>query len=169
MTESEFWELVTRTSPQQEQTELAEALKQKLSPLTNEELRDFDKIFGQQMRRSYSWSVWGAAYIITGCDSEYAFAEFRCFLISLGKDWYDKVIESPDALGSLTLWPEKDGSAYPFLDEYDLIAGQLYEDRSDDELPYVPSGQANPAGKKFSHKKKQLKAAYPLLSAAFPF
>ncbi|ACJ27364.1 Conserved hypothetical protein [Shewanella piezotolerans WP3] len=169
MTESQFWELVSRTSPTQNQTDLAETLKQKLEPLSNQELRDFDKIFGQQMRRSYSWTVWGAAYIITGCDSEYAFAEFRCFLISLGKDWYDKVVESPDELGNLTQWPEKDGYAYPFLDEYDLIAGQLYEERADDELPYVPSGQASPAGKKFSHKKKQLKATYPLLSAAFPF
>lgn len=169
MTESEFWALVTRTSPQQDQTALAEALKQKLSLLSNEELRDFDKIFGQQMRRSYSWAVWGAAYIITGCDSEYAFAEFRCFLISLGQEWYNKVVESPDELGNLPQWPEKDGYAYPFVDEYDLIAGQLYEERADDELPYVPSGQANPAGKKFSHKKKQLKASYPQLSAAFPF
>ena len=169
MTESQFWELVSRTSPTQNQTDLAETLKQKLEPLSNQELRDFDKIFGQQMRRSYSWTVWGAAYIITGCDSEYAFADFRCFLISLGKDWYDKVVESPDELGHLTEWPEKDGYAYPFLDEYDLIAGQIYEDRVDDELPYVPSGQASPAGKKFSHKKKQLKATYPLLSAAFPF
>ena len=169
MTESQFWELVSRTSPSQNQTDLAETLKQKLEPLSNQELRDFDKIFGQQMRRSYSWAVWGAAYIITGCDSEYAFAEFRCFLISLGKDWYDKVVESPDELGNLTQWPEKDGYAYPFLDEYDLIAGQIYEERADDELPYVPSGQASPAGKKFSHKKKQLKATYPLLSAAFPF
>ncbi|MDR8522189.1 DUF4240 domain-containing protein [Shewanella fidelis] len=169
MTESEFWALVTRTSPQQDQTELADALKQKLSLLSNDELRDFDKIFGQQMRRSYSWSVWGAAYVITGCDSEYAFAEFRCFLISLGQEWYDKVVESADELGKLELWPEKDGYAYPFVDEYDLIAGQLYEERNDDELPYVPSGQATPAGKKFSHKKKQLKATYPLLSAAFPF
>ncbi|MFT5789940.1 MAG: hypothetical protein ACI8SJ_002062, partial [Shewanella sp.] len=59
MTESQFWELVTRKSPQQNQTDLAESLKQKLSPLSNDELRDFDKIFGQQMRRSYSWSVWG--------------------------------------------------------------------------------------------------------------
>ena len=169
MTESQFWLLVSRSSPSQNQTDLADTLKQKLAPLTNEQLRDFDKIFGQQMRRSYSWSVWGAAYIITGCDSEYAFAEFRCFLISLGKDWYDKVVESPDELGNLTEWPEKDGYAYPFVDEYDLIAGQLYEERANDELPYVPSGQATPTGKKFSHKKKQLKATYPLLSAAFPF
>ncbi|HAY95313.1 DUF4240 domain-containing protein, partial [Shewanella sp.] len=89
MTEVEFWGLVTRMEAAQSQESLTQALKQKLAELSNEELKAFDKIFGQQMRRSYLWSVWGAAYIITGCDSEYAFAEFRCFLISLGKEIFD--------------------------------------------------------------------------------
>ncbi|RTR31191.1 DUF4240 domain-containing protein [Shewanella atlantica] len=169
MTETEFWQLVTRTTSDQDQISLAENLKGKLEALSDEQLIEFDKFFGQQMRRSYSWSVWGAAYIITGCDSEYAFAEFRCFLISLGKEWYDKVVLNPDDLGQLVQWPEKDGYAYPFLDEYDLIAGQIFEERTDGELPFVPSGMATPQGKKFSTKKKQLKATYPQLSETFPF
>lgn len=67
MTEVEFWALVTRTEAAQPQESLVQALKQKLTELSNEELKAFDKIFSQQMRRSYLWSVWGAAYIITGC------------------------------------------------------------------------------------------------------
>jgi len=169
MTEVEFWALVTRTEAAQSQESLVQALKQKLTELSNEELKAFDKIFSQQMRRSYLWSVWGAAYIITGCDSEYAFAEFRCFLISLGQEHYDAVITHPDSLGRLSAWPEKDGYAYPFVDEYDLIAGQLYEDRTGQELPFMPSGKATPVGKKFSTKPKDLKQQYPELSARFPF
>lgn len=169
MTEVEFWALVTRTEAAQPQESLVQALKQKLTELSNEELKAFDKIFSQQMRRSYLWSVWGAAYIITGCDSEYAFAEFRCFLISLGQERYDVVITHPDSLARLSAWPEKDGYAYPFVDEYDLIAGQLYEDRTGQELPFMPSGKATPVGKKFSTKPKDLKQQYPELSARFPF
>lgn len=169
MTESDFWQLVTRVSPEQEQVSLAENLKAKLECLSDEELVEFDKIFGQQMRRSYFWTVWGAAYIITGCDSEYAFAEFRCFLISLGKDWYERVIANPDDIALLPEWPEKDGYPYPFVDEYDLLAGQIFEDRTSEELPFVPSGKATPQGKKFTTKKKQLKLAYPQLSQRFPF
>lgn len=169
MTEVEFWALVTRTEAAQPQESLVQALKQKLTELSNEELKAFDKMFGQQMRRSYLWSVWGAAYIITGCDSEYAFAEFRCFLISLGQEHYDAVITHPDSLARLSAWPEKDGYAYPFVDEYDLIAGQLYEDRTGQELPFMPSGKATPVGKKFSTKPKDLKQQYPELSARFPF
>ncbi|PIW62390.1 DUF4240 domain-containing protein [Shewanella sp. CG12_big_fil_rev_8_21_14_0_65_47_15] len=169
MTEVEFWDLVTRTEATQSQESLAQSLKQKLAELSNDELKAFDKIFGQQMRRSYLWSLWGAAYIITGCDSEYAFAEFRCFLISLGKATYEAVITHPDNLAQLPAWPEKDGYAYPFVDEYDLIAGQLYEDRTGEELPFMPSGKATPVGKKFSTKPKELKQQYPELSARFPF
>ncbi|EGM68617.1 DUF4240 domain-containing protein [Shewanella sp. HN-41] len=169
MTEVEFWGLVTRTEATQSQESLVQSLKQQLTELSNDELKAFDKIFGQQMRRSYLWSVWGAAYIITGCDSEYAFAEFRCFLISLGKATYEAVITHPDSLAQLSAWPEKDGYAYPFVDEYDLIAGQLYEDRTGEELPFMPSGKATPIGKKFSTKPKELKQQYPGLSARFPF
>lgn len=169
MTEEEFWALVTRTDAAQSQESLAKALSQKLSELTNEQLKAFDKIFGQQMRRCYLWSLWGAAYIITGCDSEYAFAEFRCFLISLGKERFEAVINEPDSLAQLAAWPEKDGYAYPFVDEYDLLAGQLYEDRTGEELPFMPSGKATPMGKKFSTKPKELKKQYPQLSARFPF
>lgn len=169
MKEIEFWQLVTRSQPQQDQESLAADLKGKLMLLSDEELAAFDKIFSQQMRRAYLWSLWGAAYIVTGCDSEYGFAEFRCFLISLGQEWFEKVLVDPDQLAQLPAWPEKDGYAYPFVDEYDLIAGQIYEDRTGQELPFVPSGQATPQGKKFSHKKKQLKATYPQLFQLFPF
>ncbi|MDG5900491.1 DUF4240 domain-containing protein [Shewanella xiamenensis] len=169
MTEVEFWDLVTRSEPAQSQESLVEALKLKLSKLSDEELKAFDKLFGQQMRRSYLWSVWGAAYIITGCDSDYAFAEFRAFLISLGQARYEAVIAQPDSLAKLTAWPEKDGYAYPFIEDYDLIAGQLYEDRTGKELPFMPSGKATPVGKKFSTKPKDLRLQYPELSARFPF
>ncbi|MCH1930888.1 DUF4240 domain-containing protein [Shewanella sp. A25] len=169
MTEVEFWALVTRTEAAQSQESLGQSLKDKLSVLDDEELKAFDKMFGQQMRRSYLWSLWGAAYIITGCDSDYAFAEFRSFLISLGQAKYDEVIANPDSLGQLSVWPEKDGYAYPFIEDYDLIAGQLFEDRTGKELPFMPSGKATPVGKKFSTKPKDLRQQYPLLSARFPF
>ncbi len=169
MTEIEFWQLVTRETSAQDQSSLADNLKSKLALLSDQELLEFDRIFGRQMRKSYSWSIWGAAYIITGCDSEYAFAEYRCFLISLGQEWYERLLANPDDIALLAQWPEKDGYPYPFLDEYDLIAGQIFEDRTGKELPFVPSGKLTPQGQKFTTKKKQLKIAYPQLSKKFPF
>ncbi len=87
----------------------------------------------------------------------------------MGQEWFEQVVDAPDTLGLLPQWPEKDGYAYPFVDEYDLIAGQIFESRTNEELPFVPSGKATPQGKKFSNKKKQLKATYPQLFQRFPF
>lgn len=169
MTEQEFWALVSRNSPDETQESLAERLKASLTPMDNEALKAFDKFFGQQMRKAYTWQLWGAAYVITGCDTDYGFAEFRSFVISLGQEWFERVIANPDELAKLPGWPTVDGYAYPFVEDLDLIAGQLYEDRTGEELPFVPSGSVNPAGKKFSSRPKDLKAAYPELARLFPF
>ena len=169
MNETQFWDLVTRKEASQSSEDIATHLRQQLMLLDDNSLREFDKIFGQQLRRSYLWSVWGAAYIITGCDSDYAFTEFRCFILSLGEEWYNKIIENPDCIANLAVWPLVDNYAYPFIEDYDLIAGQIFEDRTGDELPFVPSGNHTPSGKKFSTKPKVLRATYPLLSQAFPF
>jgi len=169
MTETHFWALVTRDKPEQSSADLTLSLRQQLESLDDEALKAFDKILGQQLRRSYSWSIWGAAYIVTGCDSDDAFTEFRCFLLSLGQQWYNKIIANPDSLGELEHWPLVDDYAYPFVEDYDLIAGQVYEDRTGLELPFLPSGHSTPEGKKFSTKPKIMRQTYPLLSTRFPF
>lgn len=64
---------------------------------------------------------------------------------------------------------QKDNYAYPFVEDLDLIAGKIYEDRTGHELPFVPANTKTPAGKKFSTKPKVLKQTYPNLSARFPF
>lgn len=169
MTENEFWILVARNRPEQTQEELVRKLKLSITPLSDEDLKAFDKLYGQKMRLLYRWDIWGCAYIVGGCDSEYDFAEFRNFVISLGQEWFERVIADPDALGELDSWPLKDGNAYPYIEDYDLVAGQIYEDRTSLELPFVPSGKATPAGKKFKTKSKGLKKTYPKMSARFPF
>lgn len=169
MTEALYWQWVTRSEPAQDQTSLAAQLRSKLQDLGNDELAAFDKWFGQQMRLCYRWDLWGAAYVVTGCDTDYGFAEFRCFLISLGRERFEAALADPDSLAELPAWPVMDEYAYPFVEDYDLIAGQLYEERTGHELPFVPSGQAKPAGKQFSNRPKDLRRQYPRLAAQFPF
>jgi len=163
MTELEFWQLVTTNQALASSDELAEQLTQKLTPLSDEELASFDKHFSLKMRDSYTWRLWGAAFIISGCNSEYAFAEFRCWLISRGQIPFEQALKKPDSLSSLEIVLDKDGFYNPYLEEYDLIAGQLFEERTDQELPYIPSGQNQPFGKRFKDKRKHLKTSYPTL------
>ncbi len=163
MTEIEFWQLVTAANPLAGSDELAEQLSEKLTPLDDEQLAAFDKHFSLKMRDSYTWRVWGAAFIIAGCNSEYAFAEFRCWLISRGQETFEQALKKPDTLANLDIAQDKEGFANPYLEEYDLIAGQLFEERNEHELPYVPSGQSQPFGKRFKDTRKYLKTSYPNL------
>jgi hypothetical protein len=67
MTETQFWQLVTRTHADQSSEQIVQQLQQSLDSLDDESLKAFDKMFGQQLRRSYQWAIWGAAYIVLFC------------------------------------------------------------------------------------------------------
>jgi len=163
MTESEFWQLATAKDMASCNDVLARELTAHLTPLDDDELAAFDKYFNLCMRDSYTWDLWGAAFIIAGCNSEFAFAEFRCWLISRGQNTFKQALKNPDSLSELAIMIDKDGHANPYLEEYDLIAGQLFEARNECELPFVPSGQSQPQGKRFKDKPKLLKKNYPQL------
>lgn len=167
MTEAEFWEFVVPSNLMASPDEVSAELKQKLSDLADQQLASFDKHFSIKMRQSYMWELWGAAYVISGCNSEYAFSEFQSWLISRGQNIFEKALLKPDSLAEQDIFFMKDDLPYPYLDEYDLIAGLIYEERSGEELPFVPSGQSEPKGKRFKDKAKVLKTLYPQLFEKF--
>ena len=167
MTDQEFWQLVTATDVFSSSDELAQQLKDRLTSLDDETLAAFDKAFNLKMRESYRWDLWGAADLIAACNSECAFSEFRCWLISRGQDVFEKTLKKPDDLADFDIMSRKEQQPYPYLDEYDLIAGQLYEDRVGEELPFILSGQDQPKGKRFKDRPKLLKTNYPKLFSQY--
>ncbi|KTF16877.1 DUF4240 domain-containing protein [Pseudoalteromonas sp. H105] len=162
-TESYFWRLVTVDDKTADPESVTQRLKQLLVDLDDDSLISFDKQFGLCMRKSYTWELYGAAFVMAGCNDEYGFSEFRCWLISRGASAFNAAIENPDSLADCTPVYHLNEQPYPYLDEYDLIAGLLYEERNEDELPFVPSGLEQPKGKRFKDKPKFLKLAYPRL------
>ena len=162
-TESDFWRLVTVDDKTADPESVTQRLKQLLADLDDDSLISFDKHFSLCMRKSYTWDLYGAAFVMAGCNDEYGFSEFRCWLISRGESAFNAAIENPDSLADCTPVYHLNEQPYPYLDEYDLIAGLLYEERNEDELPFVPSGLEQPKGKRFKDKPKFLKLAYPRL------
>lgn len=69
----------------------------------------------KKMRLSYEWSLWGAAYVIAGCNSEYGFSEFRCWLISRGQTVFETCLAQADNLADFDVVPVKDDLPYPFF------------------------------------------------------
>ena len=167
MIEAEFWRIVVPGDLLAQPDDVAAEFKLKLDQLSNSELTVFDKFFSIKMRQSYTWELWGAAYVVAGCNSEYAFAEFQSWLISRGKMIFEKALVNPDSLADFDIFHMKNGLPYPYLDDYDLIAGLIFEERTGDELPFVPSGQSEPKGMRFKDKTKALKALYPKLFAKY--
>lgn len=167
LSSSEFWQLVTVPDKTAEPESVSERLKALLSDLTDEQLIEFDKQFSLCMRQSYTWELFGAAFVMAGCNDDYGFSEFRCWLISRGQAAFNAALDNADSLADCTPVYHLNEQPYPYLDEYDLIAGLLYEERNEDELPFVPSGLEQPKGKRFKDKPKFLKQAYPQLFAKY--
>ena len=162
LTEQAFWDLVTAPDLGLDPESVSENLKAKLSDLTDEQLITFDKFFGINMRKCFTWDLFGAAFVMAGCNDEYGFSEFRCWLISRGQTVFNNALTNADSLAQCSPVYYLNEQPYPYIDEYVLIAGLLYEERNDDELPFVPSGE-QPAGKRFKDKPKFLKQSYPQL------
>lgn len=167
LSSSEFWQLVTVPDKTAEPESVSERLKALLSDLTDEQLIEFDKQFSLCMRQSYTWELFGAAFVMAGCNDDYGFSEFRWWLISRGQAAFNAALDNADSLADCTPVYHLNEQPYPYLDEYDLIAGLLYEERNEDELPFVPSGLEQPKGKRFKDKPKFLKQAYPQLFAKY--
>ena len=79
MTEDKFWEIVAQSRAGNDHSQSAQRtkLKQLLSSLEVPEVVAFDKIFDEKLAASYTWDLWGAAYIIDGGCSDDGFEYFR--------------------------------------------------------------------------------------------
>jgi hypothetical protein len=167
LTEQAFWDLVTTSDLGLDPQSVSDNLNVKLAVLTDQQLIEFDKYFGIAMHKCFTWDLFGAAFVMAGCNDDYGFSEFRCWLISRGKTVFDNALVNADSIVQCTPVYYLNEQPYPYIDEYDLIAGLLYEERNDDELPFIPSGSDEPKGKRFKDKPKLLKQSYPLLFSKY--
>ncbi|MBQ4833354.1 DUF4240 domain-containing protein [Pseudoalteromonas sp. MMG010] len=167
LTTQQFWQLVTATDLTAAPDIVSENLKAQLANLNDEQLIEFDKLFAIRMRQCFTWELFGAAFVMAGCNDEYGFSEFRCWLISRGESVFNNALANPDSLAQCPCLYYLNEQPYPYIDEYDLIAGFIFEQRNQDELPYFPSGGEQPSGKRFKDKAKYLKASYPQLFAKY--
>ena len=92
-----FWTLVDSTTALEAnpQMQLA-ALHGALSKLSVDEIERYEVAFDSEMKRSYSWDLWGAVYVVHGGASDDGFEYFRCWPISKGKRTFEKVLADPD-------------------------------------------------------------------------
>ncbi|MFJ9844853.1 DUF4240 domain-containing protein [Kitasatospora sp. NPDC101155] len=68
---------------------------------------DYDERFSAVRESGHRWDVCAACYLIGGWFSDDGFIDFRAGLISLGREWFERVATAPDSLAD---YPLVDGS-----------------------------------------------------------
>lgn len=168
MDENTFWDIVetARVAAKGSHRAQLDELERLLSTRTPTELREFDALFEQFNRRAYSWELWGAVYVINGGCSDDSFADFRSWLISRGRERYDKTLGDPDSLADLEMNPESDDGI--FFEAFAYVAARVYERETDSMLPfYAQPFPREPSGKEWDDDPRELARLYPRLSARF--
>ena len=128
MTEARFWGVIEKSMPFESDTgKQAAVLKASLEQLTPVEIEAYERIFDQQMKASYSWDLWGAAYVAEGGASDDGFEYFRCWLISKGEAVFKKVLADPDSLGDV-LAPDSTGELE--FEQFAYIARDVWSAKS---------------------------------------
>ena len=170
MPEARFWSLVESTRNTDPAAQIA-ALKAKLAALTPEEIVGFESCLDAQMRRSYRWDLWGAAYVAMGGASDDSFEYFRLWLIARGQRDFEKVLADPDALADIAPADseqlEFEDLAHVPPDVWAAKTGKPWDDMPHLSAFFVPRGYGEPVGTKFSEDPAALARQYPKLWRRF--
>ena len=103
MDNGSFWKLIdtSRQAAEGDPEQQLKELESLLDELSVDELVDFQAIFVSYFRASYTWPLWGAAYVIGGGCSDDGFDYFRGWLISRGEKVFSAALADPDTLASV--------------------------------------------------------------------
>jgi hypothetical protein len=161
MTDDQFWTFLEAHVVVDEHRDVdVEGLGDALERLPLDEIRAFDDAFARMFHRSYTWPLWGAAYLINGGCSDDGFDYFRGWLIGQGRTTFEAALRDPDSLADHAL-PDLacEDILYVASAAYKAVAGQ---EMPADVRPFPDLGP----GWDFDDDK-EMGRRYPRLHAAF--
>ena len=125
-----FWGLVdaARQMAGSDTEARVDTLRHLLSTESLEEIQSFQSHYDAQVRRSYRWDLWGAAYLMNGGASDDGFRYFQDWLISEGRAVFEAALRMPDSLADL---PKVD---FAELELFGCVALEVYEQRGGGEI-----------------------------------
>ena len=162
MNEVEFWALVSRAKraagPNVDARPVQLEILLASLPLTS--IQAFQRRYEAQLLKASRWSLWGAAYVMNGGCSDDGFKYFRDWLISEGKERFDRSLADPDSLADV---PRRE---YLELERYGYAATKAFEKKGGGALERDFQVEiAAPIGKE--RTEPELPALYPRLAAAY--
>jgi hypothetical protein len=165
MNEDKFWQIIEESKKATNDSQSAQktALKKILSALDTAEVLAFDKIFDETLFTSYTWDLWGAAYIINGGCSDDSFEYFRRGLVAAGRDKFKKALQDPESLGD---WVEPDELEF---EEIKHVIYDVYNEKT--KTKDIPNHglkyPTSPSGEEWSEDGDDLENRFPRLWAKF--
>lgn len=161
-----LWQLVqeTRESAGDDTERQSELLEERLSRLPAQQIVEFQRARHRLDQQAYSWDMWGAAYVIEDGCSEDCFRDFRAYLISLGKEVYERALRDPDSLASVVEDAEEGD-----WENADNVAPDAYESVAGEEIPAEDSDlSGDPQGEPWDDEDQdELVQRYPRLAERF--
>lgn len=163
MTREAFWKLIESARGSGDVDESVEAVADAVRSLDPQEIVDFDRHLYELMAASYSWDIWGAAYLINGGCSDDGFDYFRGWLILQGQGVFEQALRDPDSLADLEIL-EEDVECEDLL----YVAYEAYEAATGKEIPAASRADLPELGEDWDFDDDQeMKKRYPKLFARF--
>src|SRR5215510_4463138 len=127
MAADKFWQIIERAAASDHDPNAhTEALRIALRELPLEEVIAFEAAFRRYLNQAYTWDLWGAAYVVHGGCSDDGFEYFRRWLVTRGRDVYERALADPDSLAQVDARPGPDGD-WEFEEIY-YVAVQTFEE-----------------------------------------
>jgi len=128
----DFWRLIEEAAFGSHPREQAETIQAELTKRSAEEILDFERHMTELLESSYTWDLWGAAYLIRGGCSDDGFDYFRGWLILQGRVVFEKALAEPDSLAESPNLEEN-----VECEEILYVAGRAYEVVTGTEMPII--------------------------------
>ncbi len=162
MTRKDFWTLIDNARSYDDPYKQVKAIQTALSQRTAEDIVDFERYMADLLVSSYTWKLWGAAYLINGGCSDDGFDYFRGWLIMQGESVFDKALADPDSLADVPDL-EQDAECEDIL----YVAMPAYESVTGNEIPNVPISLSDLGEGWDFDDDIEMKTRYPKLFARF--
>jgi hypothetical protein len=164
--EARFWRLIaeTRSAAGNDTGRQSGLLKDRLTELSPQAIIEFARIRHRLDHRAYTWSLWGAAYVIEDGCSDDCFRDFRSYVISLGREPYENALRDPDSLASVA-----ENAEVGDWENADNVAPDAYSSVTGNDFPLDDSDlSGRPRGTPFNENDAAgLARRYPRLAARF--
>jgi hypothetical protein len=159
MDDNEFWRMIGTARRAGDRR--VSALASELARRSIAEIQAFQEHYDRCIVRAYRWDLWGAAYVMNGGCSDDGFRYFRDWLISEGREVYERALVNPESLAEL---PRQDDCT---LEEYGYVALEAFEAAggSDEFERDMSTEGATPSGEEWT--VEELPTRFPMLSERY--